>query len=143
MTDPDDQTIRRILTETRCVAVVGWSAKPERPSHGVADFLIARGMRMIPVNPGLVGQTYRGEAIRADLAGIGAHEAVGMVDIFRRSSAVAGIVDQALAALPSLRVIWMQLGVGDEAAAEQGRRKGIIVVQNRCPRIEAQRLGLA
>jgi predicted CoA-binding protein len=142
MTNPDDDTIRRILTETRTVAVVGWSPNPDRPSHGVADFLRARGMRMIPVNPGHAGKTYAGEVIRAALADIPPGDAVEMVDIFRRTEAVAGIVDEAMAGLPDLKVIWMQLGVADEAAAARARARGIIVIQNRCPKIEARRLGL-
>lgn len=142
MHDPDEATIRRILTGTRTVAVVGWSANPERPSHGVAGFLADAGMRVVPVNPGLAGQVWRGETVRADLAAFGPAERVDMVDIFRRSDAVAGIVDQALASLPDLRVIWMQLGVRDDAAAARAAARGIIVIQDRCPKIEARRLGL-
>ncbi len=143
MQNPDDTMIRKILNETRVVAVVGWSPNPDRPSHGLAAFLKARGMRVIPVNPGQAGQRHEGEKIRAALADIPAGDRVEMVDIFRRSDAVAGIVDAALAALPDLKVIWMQLGVMDEAAAQKARARGITVVQNRCPKIEARRLGLA
>lgn len=142
MHDPDDATIRRILTGTRTVAVVGWSANPERPSHGVAGFLVDGGMRVIPVNPGLAGQIWRGETVCADLAAIPLDARVEMVDIFRRSDAVAGIVGQALASLPDLKVIWMQLGVRDDAAAARAAARGIMVVQDRCPKIEARRLGL-
>lgn len=141
MTNPDDATIRRILTQTRCVAVVGWSPNPERPSHGVADFLVGLGMRMIPVNPGQAGQTYGGEMIRAGLDGL-AIEGVEMVDVFRQSAAVPEIVTAALAHLPGVRVIWMQLGVIHDEAAARARAAGIIVVQDRCPKIEARRLGL-
>ena len=142
--NPDDQTIRRILTETRTVAVAGWSPNAERPSHGVADFLRSRGMRVIPVNPGQAGHSYGGEVIRARLGDIPAGGGgVEMVDIFRRPDAVAAIVDEALATLPDLKVIWMQLGLQDEAAAARARAKGVVVVQDRCPRIEARRLGLA
>lgn len=140
--NPDDETIRRILTGTRTVAVVGWSPNPERPSHGVAAFLRGRGMRVIPVNPGQAGQIHAGEAIRAGLRDIPAADGVEMVDIFRRSDAVAGIVEDALAALPGLKVIWMQLGVRDDAAAARAEARGVIVVQDRCPKIEARRLGL-
>ena len=141
MTNPDDATIRRILTQTRCVAVVGWSPNPERPSHGVADFLVGLGMRMIPVNPGQAGQTYGGEMIRAGLDGL-TSEGVEMVDVFRQSAAVPEIVTAALAHLPGVRVIWMQLGVIHDEAAARARAAGIIVVQDRCPKIEARRLGL-
>jgi len=141
MTNPDDATIRRILTETRSVAVVGWSPNPDRPSHGVADFLLRRGIRMIPVNPGQAGQTYGTEVIRAGLGEL-AGEAVDMVDIFRHPAAVPEIVDAVLAHLPSVKVIWMQLGVIHPEAAERARAAGITVVQDRCPKIEARRLGL-
>lgn len=142
MDNPDDDTIRAILTGTRVVAVVGWSPNPERPSHGVAAFLKARGMRVIPVNPGQAGQSHGDEVIRAALSDIPAADAVEMVDIFRRSDAVAGIVEEALAKLPALKVIWMQLGVEDKVAAARARAAGVTVVQNRCPKIEARRLGL-
>jgi predicted CoA-binding protein len=142
MQNPDDDTIRQILTGTHTVAVVGWSPNPERPSHGVADFLIGRGMRMIPVNPGQAGQIYAGEVIRAGLRDIPAGDKIDMVDIFRRSDAVPEIVDAALDALPGLKVIWMQLGVIHDAAAAKARARGVIVVQDRCPKIEARRLGL-
>lgn len=142
MTNPDDATIRRILTETRSVAVVGWSPNPDRPSHGVADFLLRRGMRMIPVNPGQAGQTYGAEVIRAGLGEL-AGETVEMVDIFRQPAAVPEIVDAVLAHLPSVKVIWMQLGVIHPEAAARARAAGITVVQDRCPKIEARRLGLA
>jgi predicted CoA-binding protein len=143
MQNPDDMTIAKILTGTRVVAVVGWSPNPDRPSHGVAAFLKARGLRVIPVNPGQAGQSHEGEKIRASLADIPAGTGVEMVDIFRRSDAVAAIVDEALASLPDLKVIWMQLGVTDEVAAARARARGVIVVQDRCPKIEAGRLGLA
>ncbi len=143
MQNPDDMTIAKILTGTRVVAVVGWSPNPDRPSHGVAAFLKARGMRVIPVNPGQAGQSHEGEEIRAALAGIPADAGVQMVDIFRRSDAVAAIVDEALASLPELKVIWMQLGVTDGVAAARARAHGVIVVQDRCPKIESRRLGLA
>lgn len=135
-----DDTIRRILTETRTIALVGWSPNPARPSHGVAHYLRARGYRVIPVNPGQAGVSALGEVVRASLGEIS--EPVDMVDIFRRSEAAGAVVDAALAALPGLKVIWMQLGVMDAAAAERARAKGVQVVMNRCPAIEIPRLGL-
>jgi predicted CoA-binding protein len=137
MTDDD---IRRILADTRTIAVVGWSPKPDRPSHRVAAFLKARGYRVIPVNPGQAGQQALGETVRASLADIG--EAVDMVDIFRRSEEAGAVVDDALAALPGLKTVWMQLDVVDEAAAGRARAQGVEVVMNRCPAIEIPRLGL-
>lgn len=142
MSNPDDATIRAILTDTKVVAVVGWSPNPERPSHGVAAFLKARGMRVIPVNPGQAGRPYGDEVILTSLSEIPEDDGVEMVDIFRRSEAVAAIVDEALANLPALKVIWMQLGVTDEAAAAKARAAGVTVVQDRCPKIEVRRLGL-
>jgi predicted CoA-binding protein len=139
MPDPSDADIARILTTVRTIAVVGWSPKPDRPSHGVARFLAVRGYRVIPVNPGVAGQPALGTTVSASLADIG--EPVDMVDIFRRSEEVAPVVEQALA-LPGLKAIWMQLGVQDEAVAATARARGIAVVMDRCPAIEIPRLGL-
>ena len=136
-----DQTLRRILTETRVIALVGWSPRPERPSHGVAAYLARRGYRVIPVNPGQAGVvTSWGETVRRSLAEI--VEPVDMVDIFRNSAAVGPVVEEALASLPGVRVIWMQLGVVNEAAAQKARAAGVAVVMDRCPAIEIPRLGL-
>ena len=135
-----DVTIRRVLTETRTIALVGWSPKPDRPSHRVAAFLKARGYRVIPVNPGQAGQEALGEVVRASLAEIG--EPVDMVDIFRRSEEAGGVVDEALAVLPGLKAVWMQLGVVDAAAAARAEAAGVTAVMDRCPAIEMPRLGL-
>lgn len=137
MTDGD---IRRILTEVRTIAVVGWSPKPERPSHRVAAFLKGKGFRVIPVNPGQAGEVALGEVVRASLAEIG--EAVDMVDIFRRSEEAGAVVDEALAVLPGLKAVWMQLGVIDTAAAARAQAAGVAVVMDRCPAIEMPRLGM-
>jgi predicted CoA-binding protein len=137
MTDHD---LRRILSETRTIALVGWSPKPDRPSHRVAAFLKARGYRVIPVNPGQAGQEALGETVRASLSDI--EGGVDMVDIFRRSEKAGAVVDEALVALPGLKTVWMQLGVIDEAAAERARAAGVEVVMNRCPAIEIPRLGI-
>ena len=138
--NPTDDDIRRILTTVRTIAVVGWSPKPERASHGVAAFLKRKGFRVIPVNPGQAGQEALGEVVRASLAEIG--EGVDMVDIFRRSEEAGAVVDEALAALPGLKAVWMQLGVVDEAAAARARARGVEVVMDRCPAIEMPRLGI-
>ena len=133
-----DQDIRRILTDTKVIALVGWSPRADRPSHGVAAYLARRGYRVIPVNPGQAGVvTAWGEVVRASLAEIGG--GVDMVDIFRNSAAVGPVVDDALA-LPGVRVIWMQLGVVNELAAARARAAGVEVVMNRCPAIEIPRL---
>lgn len=138
---PTDAEISRILTETRVIALVGWSSKPDRPSHRVGRFLSDRGYRVIPVNPGLAGQdSGLGEVVRASLSEI--TDPVDMVDIFRRSEEVGPVVDEALRVLVGLKTVWMQLGVVDDAAADAARAKGMQVVMNRCPAIEIPRLGL-
>ncbi len=137
----EDDVIARILTQTRVIALVGWSPKPDRPSHGVANYLARRGYRVIPVNPGQGGQTSPwGERVRASLSDI--EVPVDMVDIFRASDAVGAVVDEAIALLCGPRAIWMQLGVINEQAAATARAAGLDVVMNRCPAIELPRLGL-
>jgi len=134
-----DVDIRAILTTVKTIAVVGWSPKADRPSNGVARFMRARGYRVIPVNPGQAGlDSGLGEPVRASLADIS--EPVDMVDIFRRSEEVGAVVDEAIAI--GAGVVWMQLGVVNEAAAQAARNAGIKVVMNRCPAIEIPRLGL-
>jgi len=140
MKQPDDTAIADILRTTRTIALVGWSPDPARASHGVARFLAARGYRVIPVNPGHAGQVVLGETVRASLAEIS--DPVDMVDIFRRSEAVLPVVREALAALPGLKTVWMQLGVENADAAALAEARGLQVVQNRCPAIEIPRLGL-
>lgn len=134
---PDDSEIREILTSVRTIALVGWSPRPDRPSHQVAAFLKDRGYRVIPVNPSQAGQTALGEMVVATLAEAGP---VDMVDIFRRSEAAGAVADQAVAI--GARIVWMQLGVSDDAAANRARKAGLQVVMNRCPAIEIPRLGL-
>lgn len=134
-----DEDIRRILGGVRVIAVVGWSPRPDRPSHRVAAFLKGKGFRVIPVNPGQAGQQALGEVVRGSLAEIA--EPVDMVDIFRRSEEAGAVVDEALA-LPGVRAVWMQLGVVDEAAAARARARGVVAVMDRCPAIEMPRLGM-
>lgn len=134
----DDAALKAILERVKVVAVVGVSANPVRPSYFVARYLQLRGYRVIPVNPGLAGQTLFGETVHATLADV--PDAVDMVDIFRKSEAVPMIVEEALARWPELDVIWMQIGVQHEAAAAVAEARGVTVVQNRCPKIEYQRL---
>ena len=137
----DDAQLIRILTGAKVIAVVGWSPKPDRPSNGVARFLKARGYRVIPVNPGQAGQdSGLGEAVRGSLADI--EGPVDMVDIFRRSEEAGAVVDEALAAFPDLKAVWMQLGVRDDAAAARAEARGVQAVMNRCPAIEIPRLGI-
>lgn len=137
---PDDATLRRILRGMRVVAMIGLSPNPVRPSYFVARYLVQRGIRVIPVNPRALGDTILGEKVVAGLAGITAPETVDTIDIFRRSEEAPAIVAQALATLPNLRVVWMQVGVRSPEAAEMARARGLDVVQDRCPKIENQRL---
>jgi len=138
--NPSDTAIHDILSSTRVIAVVGISANVERPSNEVAKFLQLRGFRVIPVNPGLAGQKLLGETVWPDLASIPKDIDVDMVDVFRASEAVPVVVADALAHLPSLKTIWMQLGVTNESAAAEARARGVTVVQNRCPKIEWPRV---
>ena len=135
-----DDDLRKILTETKVIALVGWSPNPDRPSHHVAAYLAAKGYRVIPVNPGQAGRVANGEVVRVSLSDI--TEPVDMVDIFRRSEEVGPVVEEALRVLPGLKTVWMQLGVEDAVAAAKAAAAGIAVVQNRCPAIEIPRLGL-
>ena len=137
MTEPNIY-LRTILRRTKTVALVGISANPVRPSYFVARYLTLKGMRVIGVNPGLAGQSLFGEAVYADLTSI--PDEVDMVDIFRRSEAVGPIVYEALARWPQLQTVWMQIGVTNQAAADAAEARGVDVVQNRCPKIEYQRL---
>lgn len=133
--------IRAALRPGATIAVVGWSPKPDRASHGVAAFLAGRGFRVIPVNPGQAGQAALGTTVRATLAEAAAEEGpIHMVDIFRRSEEAGAVVDEAIAI--GARAVWMQLGVVDEAAAARARAAGLVAVMDRCPAIEIPRLGL-
>lgn len=131
-----DDFLRDILSSVRRVALVGASAKTDRPSFRVMKYLQSEGYSVIPVNPTLQGQKILGEAVYGDLASIG--EPIDMVDIFRRSELAGAVVDEAIAC--RAKVVWMQIGVRDDAAAERARRAGLTVVMNRCPKIEIERL---
>lgn len=130
--------IRGILQRTKSIAVVGVSLNPVRPSYFVARYLGLKGFKVIPVNPGHAGETLFGQTVVAGLKDI--QEPVDMVDIFRRSDAVGPIVNEALEHLDGLRTIWMQIGVENEEAAAKATDAGLDVIQNRCPKIEYQRL---
>jgi len=135
---PQDKLHREILAETQTIACVGVSLNPVRPSNYVARYLSLRGYRVIPVNPGHAGKTLYGARVLARLSDIDGP--VDMVDIFRRSEHVLPIVAEALEHLEGLRTIWMQIGVRNEEAAALAKARGLNVVQDRCPKIEYQRL---
>ena len=134
----DDDHLRKILRRTKTIAVVGVSANQVRPSYYVARYLKLKGYRVIPVNPGLAGQMLFGETVYGELEEIPFD--VDMVDIFRRSDAVPPIVDAALKKWPKLQTVWMQIGVSHDGAAAKAEARGVDVIQNRCPKIEYQRL---
>lgn len=138
--DMTDTSLRQILRATKVIACVGVSVNPVRPSHYVARYLSLKGYRVIPVNPGHTGARLFGESIVGRLSDIPAEARVDFLDIFRRSEHVLPIVEEALEALPNLRTVWMQLGVENADAAALAEARGITVVQNRCPKIEYQRL---
>ncbi len=133
-----DSYLRGILTSVRTIAVVGASPRRERPSHRVMAYLQRHGYRTIPVNPNAAGDAINGETCYAALAEVA--EPIDMVDVFRRSEAAGDAVDQAIAL--GAKIVWMQLGVRDDAAAARAEAHGLKVVMNRCPAIEIPRLGL-
>lgn len=136
-----DQHLESILQETRTIAAVGVSTNPVRASYFVMRYLHYRGYTMIPINPVYAGQTLFGRKVLADLSEIPAETRVDMVEIFRRAEFVPAIVEEALATLtPGLKTIWMQFGIRHAQAAALAREAGLNVVEDRCPKIEYQRL---
>jgi predicted CoA-binding protein len=133
-----DAEIAALLAETRTIAMVGASDRPDRPSYGVMRFLQDRGYRVLPVNPQITGEHVHGEYVWRELSQIG--EPIDMVDIFRRPNAAGEAVDAAVAA--GAKSVWMQLGVINEAAAARAEAAGLKVVVDRCPVIEFRRLRL-
>jgi predicted CoA-binding protein len=133
-----DDLLRDILKRAHTFACVGVSPNPVRPSHYVGRYLGLKGYRVIPVNPGQAGTTLWGVEVKARLSDI--TEKVDVVDIFRRPEAVPEIVEEALAMTPRPWVIWMQIGVTHAEAAARATEAGMTVIQNRCPKIEYQRL---
>ncbi len=130
--------LKMILQRTKVIALVGVSMNPVRPSYYVARYLGLKGFKVIPVNPGHAGSHLFGQTVHGSLSDIS--EPVDMVDIFRRSESVPPIVDEAINVFPHLKTIWMQIGVENPEAAAKAEAKGIDVIQNRCPKIEYQRL---
>ena len=133
-----DSYIRGILNTVKTVAMVGFSPKENRPSYFVFKYLLERGYRVIPVNPGQAGKEVLGQTIYASLSDI--PEPIDMVDIFRGSENVPPVVDEALTLSPRPQVIWMQLTVRNDEAAKRAEDAGMKVVMNRCPKIEYGRL---
>src|ERR1700761_8160266 len=133
-----DNYIREILNGVKSIAMVGASPNDVRPSYFAFKYLAQRGYDMIPINPGHVGKSLLGKPFVASLAEIG--RPVDMIEIFRNSSHIMPVVDEALKLVPLPKVIWMQLGARDDAAAARAEAQGVKVVMNRCPKIEYGRL---
>jgi uncharacterized protein len=133
-----DDYIRGILNSVKSIAMVGASPVEVRPSYFAFKYLAQRGYDMIPVNPAHVGKSLLGRPFVASLAGIG--RPIDMVEIFRSSAHLMPVVEEALRLDPLPKVIWMQLGGRDDAAAERAEAAGVKVVMNRCPKIEYGRL---
>ena len=132
----DDAHLRRILRDVRVVAMVGASPKWVRPSHFVLKYLQAKGYRVVPVNPAAAGEVIQGERVHAALKDVPVK--IDVVDVFRNSEAAGPIVEEAIAI--GAKVVWMQLGVRNDAAAERARAAGLDVVMDRCMKIEWGRL---
>ena len=133
-----DSYIRGILNTVKTIAMVGFSPKENRPSYFAFKYLLERGYRVIPINPGQAGKEALGQTIYASLTDV--PEPIDMVDIFRGSENVPPIVEEALTLTPKPRVIWMQLTVRNDDAARRAEDAGLKVVMNRCPKIEYGRL---
>jgi len=132
----DDLYLRRILRETKTIAMVGLSANWNRPSYFAAKYLLDRGYKVMPVNPAAKGQEILGQKVHGSLDELPVK--ADMVDIFRNSEAAGPITDEAIK--HGTKVVWMQIGVVNEAAAKRAEDAGLKVVMNRCPKIEHSRL---
>lgn len=137
MTHSDD-FLRDVLGRVKTIACIGASPNPARPSHYVSQYLRQKGYRVIPVNPGHGGKHLFGEVVVPDIASL--PDGVDMIDVFRRSDAVAEVVGAAIERFPDLDVLWTQIGVRDDAAAARAEAAGVTVIQDRCPKIEYARL---
>lgn len=134
----DDAYIRDILTSVRTIAVVGASPNPARPSFFVTKYLAERGFEVFPVNPGQAGKEIAGRPVVARLSEVPV--AIDMVDVFRASEHLPGVLDEVLALDPLPKVLWMQQGVRHDETAARAEAAGLRVVMNRCPKIEYGRL---
>jgi predicted CoA-binding protein len=136
----EDADISKILRSVKTIAMVGASAKWVRPSNFVLKYLLGKGYRVTPINPGFAGKEMLGQMTYASLTDIPG--TIDMVDIFRGSEAAGQTVDEVIevATEKQIKVIWMQLGVRNDAAAARAEAAGITVIMDRCPKIEYGRL---
>jgi predicted CoA-binding protein len=135
-----DGYLRKVLGSVRTIAMVGASPDWHKASSFAMKYLQSKGYRVIPVNPRAAGKTILGETCYARLSDIPQKQTgkIDMVDIFRNSEAAGGIADEA--ATIGATVVWMQLGVRNDAAAARAEKSGLTVIMNRCPKIEYGRL---
>ena len=137
-TAPSDALLRDVLARSRSFACVGVSPDPIRPSHYVARYLSLRGYRVVPVNPKAAGTVLFGETVVGSLGEIEGR--IDVLDVFRRPEAVPAIVEEALAVLPGLGCVWLQVGVVSPEAEAMCDAAGVTIIHDRCPKIEHQRL---
>ncbi|MBK1886548.1 MULTISPECIES: CoA-binding protein [unclassified Marinobacter] len=130
--------MRTILESVRTIALVGASEKTHRPSYEVMEFMQQQGYRMIPVNPRLAGQKVLGETVYADLASL--PEPVDMAELFLAPERTDAVIDQAIAL--KIPVIWLQVGVINEAGGARAEAAGLTFVMDKCPMQEIPRLGI-
>ncbi|HET7790759.1 MAG TPA: CoA-binding protein [Gemmatimonadales bacterium] len=130
--------LRELLRRAKTIAVVGLSPNPDRPSHEIATYLKERGYRVVPVNPGQ--KEILGQKCYPSLAAAAAEHSIDVVDVFRKSEQAGAVVDEAIAIRP--RLIWLQIGVVDDAARRRAEAAGIPCVMDRCIKIDHRALGL-
>lgn len=130
--------LRELLLRAKTIAVVGLSPNPDRPSHEIATYLKERGYRVVPVNPGQ--KEILGQKCYPSLAAAAAEHSIDVVDVFRKSEQAGAVVDEAIAIRP--RLIWLQIGVVDDAARRRAEAAGIPCVMDRCIKIDHRALGL-
>lgn len=138
MSEETDRRLRELLTGARTIAVVGLSEKPDRDSHRIAVYLKSKGYRVVPVNPAV--QEVLGEVSYPSLREVPIDVRIDLVDVFRKSDAVRGIVEEALARRPLPRAVWLQLGVVDDASGAKVRASGVAFYQDLCIMVEHRRL---
>lgn len=136
----DNDYIAEILSSVKTIALTGASPNPDRPSYGVMRFLLSKGYRVIPVNPGQAGKEILGQKVYARLADI--PETIDMVDVFRAKEYLSAVVEETILLSPRPKVIWGQLSVRDDTAAAKAETYGIKMVMDRCPAIEYPRLNI-
>lgn len=133
-----DEFIAEVLSQTQSIALVGASPKPERASNRVLKYLIEQGYQVTPINPGQAERNIHAQKVVAKLSDL--PEGVDMIDVFRSVAALPSLFDEILALPNKPKYVWLQLAIRDDAQAARLEAEGIIVIQDRCPKIEIPRL---